>query len=86
MSPTWVRRSSSRTARSEHIDALAARAVLDPRSLDVVLASNLFSDIMSDLTAAVAGSIGIAARSGHLPRMTRQAASTQGNIKIAQCQ
>jgi tartrate dehydrogenase/decarboxylase / D-malate dehydrogenase len=46
---------------SEHIDALAAKVVLDPRSLDVILASNLFGDILSDLTAAVAGSIGIAA-------------------------
>ncbi len=49
------------TWRSEHIDALAAKVVLDPRSLDVVLGSNLFGDILSDLTAAVAGSIGIAA-------------------------
>ena len=42
------------------IDALAARAVLHPGSLDVVVASNLFGDILSDLVAAVAGSIGIA--------------------------
>jgi tartrate dehydrogenase/decarboxylase/D-malate dehydrogenase len=49
------------TWRTEHIDALAARVVLDPRSLDVILGSNLFGDILSDLTAAVAGSIGIAA-------------------------
>lgn len=48
-----------------HIDALAATCVLDPRSLDVIVASNLFGDILSDLTAAVAGSIGIAA-SGNL--------------------
>lgn len=42
------------------IDALAARAVLQPCSLDVIVASNLFGDIMSDLLAAVAGSIGVA--------------------------
>lgn len=42
------------------IDALAARTVLKPASLDVVLASNLFGDILSDLTAALAGSIGVA--------------------------
>jgi tartrate dehydrogenase/decarboxylase / D-malate dehydrogenase len=42
------------------IDALAARVVTDPNSLDVVVASNLFGDILSDLTAAVAGSLGIA--------------------------
>jgi tartrate dehydrogenase/decarboxylase/D-malate dehydrogenase len=42
------------------IDALAARVVLHPRSLDVIVASNLFGDILSDLVAAVAGSIGVA--------------------------
>ena len=42
------------------IDALAARMVLRPDSLDVVVASNLFGDILSDLAAAVAGSIGVA--------------------------
>ena len=42
------------------VDALAARTVLHPESLDVVVASNLFGDILSDLAAAVAGSIGVA--------------------------
>jgi tartrate dehydrogenase/decarboxylase / D-malate dehydrogenase len=45
---------------SEHIDALAAKFVLAPQRFDVVVASNLFGDILSDLAAAVAGSIGIA--------------------------
>ncbi|MEI5101887.1 tartrate dehydrogenase [Streptomyces sp. PmtG] len=44
----------------EHIDALAAKFVLEPARFDVVVASNLFGDILSDLAAAVAGSIGIA--------------------------
>ena len=43
-----------------HIDALVARVVLSPRAFDVIVASNLFGDILSDLTAGVAGSIGIA--------------------------
>lgn len=42
------------------IDALAARAVRAPRSLDVIVASNLFGDILSDLIAGAVGSIGIA--------------------------
>jgi tartrate dehydrogenase/decarboxylase/D-malate dehydrogenase len=42
------------------IDALAARAVMHPTSLDVIVASNLFGDILSDLLAAIAGSIGVA--------------------------
>ena len=46
--------------RSEHIDALCAKVVLDPGRFDVIVASNLFGDILSDLAAAVAGSIGMA--------------------------
>lgn len=46
--------------RSCHADALAAEFVLRPEELDVVIASNLLGDILSDLGAAVAGSIGIA--------------------------
>ena len=42
------------------IDALAAMVVLNPGRFDVIVASNLFGDILSDLAAAVAGSIGIA--------------------------
>lgn len=42
------------------IDALAARAVRSPQSLDVIVASNLFGDILSDLVAGAVGSIGIA--------------------------
>jgi tartrate dehydrogenase/decarboxylase/D-malate dehydrogenase len=43
-----------------HIDALAAAVVLDPGRFDVIVGSNLFGDILSDLTAAVAGSLGLA--------------------------
>jgi tartrate dehydrogenase/decarboxylase/D-malate dehydrogenase len=42
------------------VDALAARFVLRPESLDVVVASNLFADILTDLGAAIAGSLGMA--------------------------
>ena len=42
------------------IDALAARMVQHPDRLDVIVASNLFGDILSDLAAAAVGSIGIA--------------------------
>ena len=43
-----------------HIDILTARFVTDPDWFDVVVGSNLFGDILSDLGPAVAGSIGIA--------------------------
>lgn len=44
----------------EHIDALAAKMVMDPSRFDVIVGSNLFGDILSDLAAGIAGSIGIA--------------------------
>jgi len=42
------------------VDAMTTRMVLDPSSLDVVVASNLHADILSDLAAALSGSLGIA--------------------------
>ena len=44
-----------------HVDALAARMITNPESLDVVVASNLFADILTDLGAALQGSLGLAA-------------------------
>lgn len=44
----------------QHVDALAAMLVLRPETFDVVVASNLFGDILTDLGAAIVGSIGIA--------------------------
>jgi tartrate dehydrogenase/decarboxylase/D-malate dehydrogenase len=43
-----------------HVDALSAMFVQRPEQFDVVVGSNLFGDILSDLGAAVAGSLGIA--------------------------
>lgn len=48
-----------------HVDAMAARMVLHPESIDVVVASNLFADILTDLGAALQGGLGLAA-SGNL--------------------
>ena len=44
-----------------HIDAMAARLVMAPESLDVIVASNLFGDILTDLGAAIQGGLGYAA-------------------------
>jgi len=44
----------------QHIDILCARFVLHPDRFDVVVASNLFGDILSDLGPACTGTIGIA--------------------------
>ncbi len=47
--------------RNVLVDALSAELVLRPRKLDVIVASNLFGDILSDLAAACVGSLGLAA-------------------------
>ncbi len=44
-----------------HVDAMAARMVLRPETIDVVVGSNLFADILTDLGAAIQGSLGLAA-------------------------
>ncbi|MEO8102683.1 MAG: tartrate dehydrogenase, partial [Betaproteobacteria bacterium] len=44
----------------QHIDILCARFVMQPQRFDVVVASNLFGDILSDLGPACAGTIGLA--------------------------
>jgi len=44
----------------ELVDAMTTRMVLKPQTLDVMVATNLHADILSDLAAALAGSLGIA--------------------------
>ncbi|WP_453989714.1 tartrate dehydrogenase [Bacillus nitroreducens] len=48
------------TTDSQHIDALAAFFVTRPEKFDVIVASNLFGDILTDVGAAIMGSIGVA--------------------------
>ena len=42
------------------VDAMTTRMVLDPKSIDTVVASNLHADILTDLAASLSGSMGIA--------------------------
>jgi tartrate dehydrogenase len=65
--PYWDERASAMAeqypdvlADKEHIDVLTAKFVLQPERFDVVVASNLFGDILSDLGPACTGTIGIA--------------------------
>lgn len=65
--PWWDERADAMAAHypdisvdKQHIDILAARFVLRPEAFDVVVASNLFGDILSDLGPACTGTIGIA--------------------------
>ena len=55
--------------RYEHVlvDALAARMVLRPDTLDVIVASNLFGDILTDLGAAIQGGMGMSASANLCP-------------------
>jgi tartrate dehydrogenase/decarboxylase/D-malate dehydrogenase len=48
------------TVDKQHIDILTARFVLQPQRFDVVVGSNLFGEILSDLGPACAGTIGLA--------------------------
>jgi tartrate dehydrogenase/decarboxylase / D-malate dehydrogenase len=43
-----------------HVDALCARMVTHPQTLDVIVASNLFGDIITDIGSAISGSLGVA--------------------------
>jgi tartrate dehydrogenase/decarboxylase / D-malate dehydrogenase len=65
--PWWDRRADAIAADypdvtmdKQHIDILSARFVLQPNRFDVVVASNLFGDILTDLGPASTGTIGIA--------------------------
>jgi len=55
--------------RSERVlvDALAARMVRSPMSLDVVVASNLFGDVLTDIAAELQGGMGMAASASVAP-------------------
>lgn len=43
-----------------HVDALAARMITHPQTIDVMVASNLFGDVLTDIGSAISGSLGIA--------------------------
>lgn len=65
--PWWDERAAEMAAKypnvrwdKQHIDILCARFVLNPDRFDVVVATNLFGDILSDLGPACTGTIGIA--------------------------
>jgi tartrate dehydrogenase/decarboxylase / D-malate dehydrogenase len=65
--PWWDKRADAMhegypqvTVDKQHIDILSARFVLQPQRFDVVVASNLFGDILSDLGPACTGTIGLA--------------------------
>jgi tartrate dehydrogenase/decarboxylase / D-malate dehydrogenase len=58
------------TMRRYHVDALAARMITHPQTIDVIVASNLFGDILTDLGAAVSGSLGLAPGANLNPERT----------------
>jgi tartrate dehydrogenase/decarboxylase/D-malate dehydrogenase len=58
------------TVRKYHVDAVAARMVTHPETLDVMVASNLFGDILTDLGSAISGSLGVAPGANLNPERT----------------
>jgi tartrate dehydrogenase/decarboxylase/D-malate dehydrogenase len=56
--------------RKFHVDAIAARMVTHPASLDVIVCSNLFGDILTDIGSAISGSLGIAPGANINPERT----------------
>jgi len=56
--------------RKYHVDALAARMVTHPQTLDVIVASNLFGDILTDLGSAISGSLGVSPGANINPERT----------------
>src|SRR6516165_6662165 len=52
------------------VDAMTVRMVMRPQSLDTIVATNLHADILSDLAAALAGSLGIAPTGNINPERT----------------
>ena len=55
------------TVSHMHIDAMCAKMVMAPQDLDVIVASNLFGDILTDLGAAIQGGLGFAASANICP-------------------
>jgi len=58
------------TVDYSHVDAAAMFLVTDPERFDVIVTDNLFGDILTDLGAAVAGGIGLAASGNISPERT----------------
>jgi tartrate dehydrogenase/decarboxylase / D-malate dehydrogenase len=56
--------------RKYHVDALCARMVTHPQTLDVIVASNLFGDILTDIGSAISGSLGVAPGANLNPEKT----------------
>ena len=75
--PWWDGRAAAMAAQypdvdwdKQHIDILSARFVLQPQRFDVVVASNLFGDILSDLGPACTGTLGLAPSANLNPERT----------------
>jgi tartrate dehydrogenase/decarboxylase/D-malate dehydrogenase len=52
------------------VDAMTVRMVMQPQSLDTIVATNLHADVLSDLAAALSGSIGVAPTANLNPERT----------------
>ena len=63
------------------VDAMTMRMVIKPQSIDTVVATNLHADILSDLAAALAGSLGIAPTANLNPERTFPRCSSRSTAR-----
>jgi hypothetical protein len=64
-----------------HVDALCARMVTHPHTLDVIVASNLFGDILTDIGSAISGSLGVAPAATSTPIARRRRCSSRSTAR-----
>ena len=63
------------------VDAMTVRMTLKPESIDTVVATNLHADILSDLAAALAGSLGIAPTANLNPERSFRRCSSRSTVR-----
>ena len=63
------------------VDAMTMRMTLKPETLDTIVATNLHADILSDLAAALAGSLGIAPTANINPERPRPRCSSRSTAR-----
>jgi tartrate dehydrogenase/decarboxylase/D-malate dehydrogenase len=64
------------------VDAMTMRMVMRPQSIDTIVATNLHADILSDLAAALAGSIGIAPTANLNPERTAPSMFADPRLRV----
>jgi 3-isopropylmalate dehydrogenase len=70
-------------AKHVYVDAMCLHLVQDPSQFDVIVTSNLFGDIVSEIGAALQGGLGMAASANLHPRVTRCCDESHDDAHVA---